>query len=70
MAPTPRQPVQDRLLPVWLALGLVFALFVGTGAGVLAWLSGQSVAGAVLTGGAACGGTITLVVLIIRLLHP
>lgn len=70
MAPTPKRPVEDRLLPVWFALGLVFALFVGTGAGVLGWLGGQGVATAVLTGGAACGATITLVVLVIKLLRP
>jgi hypothetical protein len=69
MESSPKQPAQDRLLPVWLALGLVLALFVGTGAGVLAWLSGQVVAAAVLTGGVAFGGTATLAVLIITLLR-
>jgi hypothetical protein len=58
------------MLPVWFALGLLFALFVGTGAGLLAWGSGQSVAAAVLTGGITCGGTVTLVVLVINLLRP
>jgi hypothetical protein len=69
MAPPPKQPLEDRLLPVWFALGLLFALFVGTGAGVLAWLSGQGVAAAVLTGAASFGGTVTLVALVIHLLR-
>lgn len=39
------------LVPIWLAIGLVFALFVGAGAGVLAWLSGDKVPAAILKGG-------------------
>lgn len=70
MARSPKQPLGDSLLLVWLALGLLFALFVGTGAGVLGWLGGQSVAVAVLTGGMTLGGTVTLVVLVINLLRP
>ena len=69
MAPPTKQPVDDPLLPLWFALGLLFALFVGTGAGVLAWVSGQSVAAAVLTGGVTFGGTVTLVVLVITLMR-
>ena len=61
-------PPDDRLVPIWFAIGSVFALVVGTCAGVLAWLGGQDVAGAVLTGGASFGGTVTLVTLILNLL--
>ena len=75
MRPDPRTirsstpPVRDPLVSIWLAIGLVFALFVGTGAGVLSWLSGQSIATGVLVGGASFGGTVTLVVLMINLLR-
>jgi hypothetical protein len=61
-------PPDDRLVPVWLAIGLVFALLVGIIAGVLGRLSGQGVAAAILTGGASFGGTVTLVAVIINLL--
>lgn len=52
--------------PVWIALALVLALFVGTAAGVLGWLSGQVVAAAILTGGVAFGGAATLALLIFK----
>jgi hypothetical protein len=52
--------------PVWIALALLLATFVGTAAGVLGWLSGQVVAAAVLTGGVAFGGTATLGLLILK----
>jgi hypothetical protein len=60
-------PNKDPLLAVWFALGLVFALFVGTAAGILGWLGGEKIAAAVLTGFGAFGGTITLVLLVIKL---
>jgi hypothetical protein len=69
MAPSPMQRSRDRLVPVWIALAMVFSLFVGTGAGVLAWLGGQAPATAILTGGVAFGGTLTLAVLIINILN-
>lgn len=75
-APSSADPVirssaltDDRLVPVWLAIGLIFALLVGVCAGTLVRLSGQQVPAALLTGGAAFGGTLTLVTLIIGLLH-
>jgi hypothetical protein len=61
--------LDDRLVPVWFAIGLIFALLVGTCAGVLGWLSGQDVPSAVLTGGMSFGGTVTLVALVINLLR-
>ena len=60
--------LDDGLVPVWFAIGLIFALFVGTCAGVLGWLGGQDVPAAVLTGGMSFGGTVTLVALVINLL--
>ena len=69
MTQSPKKTLGDSLLPVWFALGLLFALFIGTAAGVLGWLGGQSVAVAVLTGGMCLGGTVTLVVLVINLLR-
>lgn len=60
---------EDRLVAVWLAIGVLFALFIGTGAGVLERLSGQSAPAAVVTGGMCFGSTVTLVVLIIGLLR-
>jgi hypothetical protein len=60
---------EDRLVPVWLAIGVLFALFIGTCAGVLGRLSGQGAATAVLTGGMCFGSTVTLVILIIGLLR-
>jgi hypothetical protein len=61
--------LDDRLIPVWFAIGVVFAILVGTCAGILQWLSGHDAAAAVLTGGMSCGGTVTLVTLVINLLH-
>ena len=69
MARSPTPPAKDELVAVWFALGLLFALFVGTAAGILWWRSGQSVAAAALTGGASFGGTVSLVVLVIKLLR-
>ena len=60
---------EDRLVPIWLAIGVLFAFFIGTCAGILGRLSGESAAAAVLTGGTTFGGTVTLVVLIIGLLR-
>ncbi|WP_459709417.1 hypothetical protein [Actinophytocola sp. KF-1] len=54
---------------MWLAFAMIVALFVGTAAGVLGWLSGQSPAAAVLTGGVAFGGTLTLAIVVIRFFH-
>jgi hypothetical protein len=63
-------PPKDPLVAVWFALGLIFALFVGTAAGLLGRLSGENIAAAVLTGFGAFGGTTTLVLLVINLFRP
>ena len=55
--------------PVWIALALILGLFIGTGAGVLGWLSGQVPAAAVLTGGAAFTAAVTLLLLILNALR-
>lgn len=55
--------------PVWIALVLVFGLLIGTGGGVLSWLSGQVAAAAVLTGGAAFTAAVTLGLLILAALR-
>lgn len=58
-----------RLIGLWVAMAVVFGLFVGAAAGGVAWSGGHHVAAAMLTGGAACGGTITLCLLIINTLR-
>jgi hypothetical protein len=60
-------PTGGRLVPVWLAIGVVFACLIGTGAGTLAWLNGDKVPAAVLSAGGAFLATVTLVILIISL---
>lgn len=62
-----KEPDRDRLIPVWIAIGIVSALVVGESAGILAWLSGEKIPEAILAGGGAFVGTITVVVLIIGL---
>src|SRR6266516_3148176 len=60
-------PVGGQVLPVWLAIGAVFALVVGAGAGILAWLGGDNVPTSILKGGGAFGATFTVVILVIGL---
>lgn len=55
------------LLALWVALAVVFAFLVGIASGVLAWLGDHVVPDAVLTGGIAFGGTLTLCLVIIGL---
>jgi hypothetical protein len=61
-------PTGSPLLPVWLAIGIVFAFFVGTGAGTLAWLNGDKVPAAIMKAGGAFVATVTLVILTLGLL--
>jgi hypothetical protein len=61
-------PLGGQLIFVWLAIGVVLALFAGVGAGVLAWLGGDKIPVAILKGSGAFAGTLTLVILIIGLL--
>jgi flagellar basal body-associated protein FliL len=67
MPESSNEPTRGRLRPIWLAIGVIFALFVGASAGILAWLSGEKIPAAVLTGGGAFVATITVVILIIGL---
>src|SRR5258708_4256937 len=69
LANPPRPPAHDDLLAVWFALSVMFALLIGAVGGLLAWRSGQSPAGAILTGGYVFGGTLTLAILVIKLLR-
>jgi hypothetical protein len=58
--------VDDRLIGLWVGMAVLLGLFVGAVAGVIAWSGGHHAAAAMLVGGGACGGTITLSVLIIN----
>jgi hypothetical protein len=53
---------------VWLATGVIFAIFVSVGASVLAWLNGEKIPAAILTGGGAFAATITIVILLMSLI--
>jgi len=59
----------NQLIGLWVAVAVMFGLFVGTAAGVIAWSAGHHAAAAMLAGGAACGGTITLCLLMINTLR-
>jgi hypothetical protein len=67
MPGSPKEPSGDRLIPVWIAIGIISALIIGESAGILAWLSGDKAPAAILAGGGAFVATITVVVLIIGL---
>jgi hypothetical protein len=54
--------VKYGTLAVWVALGIVFGLFVGTAAGLLTWVDGSSPAAAIMFGGAAFTGAVVLFV--------
>jgi hypothetical protein len=62
-------PGQDHLLPVWVAIGVLCGMLVGAAAGVASWLDDGRVPHAVLVGGAAFGGTVTLAILLIATLR-
>jgi len=59
----------NRLIGLWVAVAVLLGLFVGAAAAVIAWSDGHHAAAAMLAGGGACGGTITLCVLIINTLR-
>jgi hypothetical protein len=59
----------NRLIGLWVAVAVLLGLFVGAAAAVIAWSDGHHAAAAMLAGGDACGGTITLCVLIINTLR-
>jgi hypothetical protein len=54
---------------LWVALCMMLALLVGVAAGVLAWLGGQHVPSAILIGGGAFGGTLTLALMVMNALR-
>jgi hypothetical protein len=64
-----KPPSNGELVAVWLAVGVMFALLVGTAAGFLGWLCSHSLAAALLTAGAAFGSALTLMILVIQLLR-
>ena len=49
---------------LWVALCMMLALVIGVATGILAWLGGQHPPGAILIGGGAFGGTVTLALMI------
>ena len=55
------------LLPLWIAVAVIFALFISASAGFLARLNGDSVAAAILKAGGAFAATITVEILILGL---
>jgi hypothetical protein len=59
----------NRLIGLWVAVAVLLGLFVGAAAGLIAWSGGHHAASAMLAGGGACGGTITLCVLVINTLR-
>jgi hypothetical protein len=54
---------------LWVALCVILALLVGITAGILAWLGGQHPPAAILVGGGAFGGTITVTLMIMNALE-
>ena len=57
--------IQDpNINTLWVALCIILALIVGVAAGILAWLGGQHPPAAILIGGGAFGGTVTLTLMI------
>ena len=64
--PRPAQASSRRLL-AWIVTSGLASMIVGFAAGSLAWIGGGSLALAMLTGGAACGGAMNLAVAVIKL---
>jgi len=59
----------SRLIGLWVAVAVLLGLFVGAAAGVTAWSGNHHPGAAMLTGGGACGATITIFLLIINTLR-
>ena len=55
---------------LWLTCALLFSIIVGVAGGGLAFLAGENLAYAVITAGGICGGTATLLILILGFLMP
>lgn len=51
---------------LWVAITLLTAALTGGAAGVLAWLGGVNPPSAILTAGGAFGGTVILVLTVVR----
>lgn len=51
---------------LWLAIIMLTAMLVGVAGGLLAWIGGLNPPTAILTGGGAFGGTVLLVLTILR----
>ncbi|MEU6240845.1 hypothetical protein [Streptomyces sp. NPDC047024] len=58
-----------RLTGLWVAVSVLFGLFIGAVAALLKWSDSHAVAAALLTGGTACGGAITLALVVINTLR-
>ena len=69
MPPSAKPPSNGELVAIWFAISLIFALLVGSGAGLLDWRGGHSPTTALLAAGAAFGGALTLMILVINLLR-
>ena len=51
---------------LWLAITVLTAALIGVAAGVLAWVGGLNPPTAILSGGATFGGTVLLVLTVLR----
>ncbi|MGW2696620.1 hypothetical protein [Streptomyces sp. NPDC001296] len=58
----------QRLVGLWVAVSILFGLFIGAATALIRW-SDDHQAAALLTGGAGCGGTITLALVVINTLR-
>ena len=55
---------------LWLTCALLFSVIMGVAYGILAFLAGETLAQALISAGAAAGGTATLLILILGFLMP
>ncbi|MGW5254016.1 hypothetical protein [Streptomyces sp. NPDC004012] len=59
----------QRLVGLWVAVSILFGLFIGAATALIRWSDDHQAAAALLTGGAGCGGTITLALVVINTLR-
>jgi hypothetical protein len=69
LPPSAKPPSNGELVAVWFAIGVMFALLVGTAARLWSQRQRRNPAAALLTAGAAFGGALTLMILAIQLLR-